>query len=148
MVTVNKKVCPCCGQAINNREVTLYSGMVKALLRVYYWCKKNGKYEFTRKEIKQLFKGVDNEIARWGDWILFGNGMVYRPGHMRGHWGLNLSLVGEFIQKRRTIPTRVVIDRESGDVYKYDYKYIDQVPNLKEFLDEAGEYIVKYADSE
>lgn len=148
MVTVNKKVCPCCGQVINNREVTLYSGMVKALLRVYYWCKKNGKHEFTRKEIKQLFKGVDNEIARWGDWILFGNGMVYRPGHMRGHWGLNLSLVGEFIQKRRTIPTRVVIDRESGDVYKYDYKYIDQVPNLKEFLDEAGEYIVKYADSE
>lgn len=148
MGTINKKTCPCCGQTINNREVTLYSGMVKALLRVYYWCKQNGRHEFTRKEIKVLFKGVDNEIARWGDWILFGNGMVYRPENRRGSWGLNLDLVREFILKNRMIPTRVVIDRESGEVYKYDYKTIDKIPNLKQFLDEAGEYIVKYIDSE
>ena len=148
MVTVNKKVCPCCGQVINNREVTLYSGMVKALLRVYYWCYKNEKHEFTRKQIKPLFKGVDNEIARWGDWILFGNGMVYKPDGKKGHWGLNLDLVGDFVNGKRMIPTRVVIDREVGKVYQYDYKYMEDIPNLKEFLDEAGEYIVKYVDSE
>lgn len=143
MKSVNRKICPCCGQTINDREVTLYSGMVKALVRVYYWCLENDKHEFTRKEIKPIFKGVDNEIARWGDWILFGNGMVYKPDG-KGSWGLNMERVREFVEGKREIPTRVVIRRLDGENEYLDYKNIGCIPNLGNFLDEAGQYISKY----
>lgn len=139
----NKETCPCCGQVINKREVTIYSGMVRALLRVFYWCAKNKKHEFTRKEIKALFQGVDNEIARWGDWMLFGNGMVYKP-EGKGTWGLNMKRVSEFIRGEREIPTRVLVDRVKDEKTYLDYKKIDEIKNLSEFLDEAKQYIVNY----
>lgn len=143
MPVINKKVCPYCGQTINKREVTLYSGMVKALVRVFYWCKKKGIHEFTRKDIKPIFNGKDNEIARWGDWIHFGNGMVYKP-EGKGSWGLHMDRVAEFIAGKRQIPSKVLIDKVNDQTEYLDYKYISEVSNLSKFLDEAGEYIVKY----
>lgn len=145
MVVHNKKVCPECGQVVNKREVTLYSGMVKALLRVYAWCHENGINEFTRKDMKHLFRGSDNLIARWGDWVLFGNGMVYKPNG-KGTWGLNMGRVKEFIDKQRKVPTTVVIDRTKGPNEYLDYKSIDEIPNLSEFLDQFQMYIVNYRD--
>ena len=139
----NKQVCPHCGQVINKREVTVYSGMVRALVRVFYWCQEHQRHEFTRKDIKHLFKGVDNEIARWGDWMLFGNGMVYKP-EGKGSWGLNMTRVREFLRGERTIPTKVLIDPITKEKTYLDHKNINQVPNLKEFLDEAQKYIVNY----
>ena len=145
MASTNRRVCPWCGQTINDREVTLYSGMVRALIRVFYWCKENNRNEFTRKEIKPLFRGVDNEIARWGDWLLFGNGMVYRPGG-KGSWGLNLDRVEQFIKGERDIPTRVIIYRTTNEKLYFDYKRIGDISNLSKFLDESGQYISKYVN--
>lgn len=139
----NKEVCPHCGQVINNREVTIYSGMVKALVRVFYWCAQNKKHEFKRDEIKHLFKGVDNEIARWGDWRYFGNGMVYKP-EGKGTWGLNMKRVRAFINGERTIPTKVLIDRVKGEKTYLEYRTIDEIKNLSEFLNDAKQYIVNY----
>lgn len=102
----NRRVCPYCGQTINERIVGLYSGMVRALVRVYYWCLKEDRHEFSRKDIKHLFRGVDNEIARWGDWIMFGAGMVYKPAG-KGSWGLNMERTKAFIDGKRQIPLRI-----------------------------------------
>lgn len=118
--------------------------MVKALIRIYAWCLQNKSHEFTRKQIKHLFRGSENEIARWGDWILFGGGMVYKPGG-KGSWGLNMERVKSFINGERSIPTRVLVKSlPSQTTEYYDYKYIKQISSLSEFLDEAGQFIAKY----
>ena len=137
------KRCSCCGQVISDREITIYSGMVRALLRVYYWSREEGRHEFTRKEMKHLFKGIDNEIARWGDWVYFGNGMVYKPKG-RGTWGLHWARIEEFIRGERKIPSRVVIDKITKEVTYHDHRMISEIKTLGEFLDKNGEYIYKY----
>ena len=143
MTVNNKETCPCCGQVVNKREVTLYSGMVRALIRVFYWCSENKVHEFKRRDIKHLFKGVDNEIARWGDWKYFGNGMVYKP-EGKGSWGLHMGRVREFLRGERTVPTKVLIDRMNKQKEYLDHKTIKEIPDLSEFLDEANQYIVNY----
>lgn len=143
MPTINRTSCTHCGQTINEREIGLYSGMVKALVRIYYTCSRSGHNEFTRKEIKPLFKGKDSEIARWGDWVIFGNGMVYKP-HGKGTWGLNMERVRDFIDNKYQVNLRVLKRGKSNDITVLERGYISDVPNLSEFLDEAKEFISKY----
>ena len=140
---MNKKRCPCCNQIVSERVITLYSGMVRALIRVWYWCKKTGKYEFTRKEMKKYLNGKDNEIARWGDWIIFGNGMVYKP-EGKGSWGLNMERVEAFITGVRDIPTKVSKDPTTNITTVLEKGYIHEIKNLDAFLDESGKYIAEY----
>lgn len=142
-VVINKIACPMCGQSVNEREISLYSGMVKALVRVWFWCKENKRNEFTRKEIKHLFKGVDNEIARWGDWVFFG-GLVYKPFGKKGFWGLNMDRCKEFIGGKKEIPTKAYKNPLKKEIVYRDYRFIGNVSHLKEFLDESKDYIARY----
>lgn len=142
MVTINKEVCPTCGHTTNDRVVTAYSGMVRALVRIFYWCKQNNRHEFDRKEIKHLFQGVDNEIARWGDWVLFGNGMVYKPGG-KGSWGLNMDRVASFIRGELKIPTSVAV-RPDKTFYILEERSIREIKSISTFLDENLHFVAKY----
>ena len=135
--------CPCCGQIISWRVITIYSGMVKALIRVWFWCKKNGRHEFTRKEIKDILGKNPNEIARWGDWIIFGGGMVYKP-QGKGSWGLNMERVEEFIRGERAIPIKVAKGRRAGEIEVLEYGTIKDIKGLGAFLDANQQYIVEY----
>jgi len=139
--------CPTCGHKHNTseREIALFSGLVKTLIRVYIWCKKNNRTVFQRKEIKHLIKS-DNEIARFGDWEYFGS-LVYKDG-TKGRFGLNMESVREFIAGERKIPTKVWKDPVTQSLTESDLKYISEIPNLSSFLDENDMYIAKYRNAE
>lgn len=126
-----REVCHSCGQTINNREISLFSGMVKALFEVAKWCKDNNQYEFTRKDIKHLLKD-DGQIARFGDWVLFG-GIVYKKG--KGHYGINIDRARKFYANQLEIPI-VVLKSPKGDISPIKTGKILDVPNLSTFLDE------------
>jgi len=138
----NQVRCSTCGRISNQREVTLYTGMVKDLARVYQWCMQNRKYEFTRKEIKHLFLS-ENSSARWGDWILFGRGMIYKPKG-KGSWGMNLERTEFFLKNQYPIYGRVVIAPITREKHYYDKKFISEIPELKDLLDEDGSYKINY----
>jgi hypothetical protein len=140
MATVNRQVCPHCGQTINKREIALFSGMVKALFKVWQWCEEKGVHEFQRKDIKHLFK-TENEVARFGDWVWFG-GIVYKNG--KGHYGFNVERIKKFFAGQLEIPVRIYKDPLSDEIIKSDYRTIKGIPHLVEFLDENNEFIARY----
>jgi len=141
---INKKCCPTCGQTINEREIVLFSGMVEALWIVFRRCEDRGKYTFTRKEIKHLLSG-DNQRARFGDWIMFG-GIVYRPGGIRGHYGIDREKAIKFFANELQIPTRIWKNPVTKETTKEDYKYLEEIKNISSFLDSNREFIVEYRD--
>jgi hypothetical protein len=143
MPTLNKESCPTCGQSVNSREIALFSGMVQALWKVLRWCEDNNRTEFERKEIKHLFGGNDNIIARFGDWIWFGN-LVYRPHGAKKFYGLNLEACRAFFAGRLAIPVRVLRDPLSDTYTTIESRTIREIPNLNEFLDGQREFISRY----
>jgi hypothetical protein len=140
-----KERCPYCGSIIDEREIALFSGMVNTLKRVFDWCERNNKFEFKRKDVKHLIH-TDNEIARFGDWIMFG-GLIYRPENKgKGYYGLNRGRVIEFFLDEREIPTKIWKNPITGELKKEDYQTIKNIPHLAEFLDENDEYIARYRE--
>lgn len=142
MPTLNKATCPTCGQSVNEREIGLFSGMAEALFRVWKWCKEKNRHEFERKEVSHLFRG-ESEIARFGDWVFFG-GLVYRPTGKKGIYGINVERCDKFFAGQLQIPT-VVYKNPLTKELRYDhYGTLGQLKNLRDFLDENYEFIVKY----
>ena len=88
----NYNVCVECGQNVDIREASLFSGMVITLIRIEKWCKENDRHEFIRKEIEHLLD--KNTKARFGDWVYFG-GLIYSRG--KGKWGMNLDRTEQFV---------------------------------------------------
>lgn len=140
MPAINKCECPTCGRSINKREIALFSGMVKALFKVWKWCQEKRVHEFQRKEIKHLFR-TENEVARFGDWVWFG-GLIYKHG--KGRYGFNIERTKKFFAGELEIPIRIYKDPLSGEIEKADYRTIKGIPHLIEFLDENNEYIAQY----
>lgn len=132
------------GKATKWREINLYTGMVKSLIRVYDWCQKKGVHEFTRKEIKNKILLDENDAARWGDWIMFGSGMVYKP-EGKGSWGLNMPRVKNFLDGKRKIPLRIL--KRGKDIRVVEWGNIKKVKNLMSMLDEDLKYLVTYYDN-
>lgn len=145
MVTINKKSCPTCGQSTNDRQISLFAGMVDALFRVWKWCREKNRHEFTRKEIKHLFED-ENQTARFGDWVLFG-GLVYKPGNQKGHFGLNMERCNAFFAGKLEIPTELQKNGITGELTITKKGTLGRVKKLRAFLNENLDYIVKYKDS-
>lgn len=144
MQSVNREICPHCGQTINYHEVALVKTMVQALFRIYIIAKQSGKHEFKRKEIAQVLRS-ETETARWGDWILFGAGMIYKPTG-KGSWGLNMERVNEFLTGKKIIPIRVA--KRGQDVKVLEQGTIHAVKGVSQFLDENKQYVVQYLNFE
>lgn len=145
MKTEHKQTCPTCGQSVNKRAIQLYSGMVKALLKIHQWCDENGVHEFTRRDIQHLLVGYSDN-SRFSDWILFG-GLIYRPeGEKKGgKYGMNMERVQDFLSGKTEIPTVILKDPLTGELEMTERKNVYQIPNLTEFLDENKQYIARYA---
>lgn len=144
MSSINKQTCPRCGQSANERQIALFTGMVEALWQVWQWCEQKGVHEFTRKEIKHLLK-TDNQIARFGDWVLFG-GLVYRPDGRKGVYGINSQRVKDFFTGVLRIPRTLWKNPLTGEIKQEDFSLISQIPNLKQFLDVNEEFIARYRE--
>lgn len=141
MTTINKEVCPCCGQTINNRKIVLYRGMVESLKDIYVWCRKNNRHEFTRKEIKHALK-TDGQIARFGDWVYFG-GLMYKGE--KGMWGMNIERSEQFLNGKLAIPTVITKNAITKEIIdRQEMKVLWQIKGLSQLLDKDGSYISEY----
>lgn len=139
MPTINKQSCPTCGQSVNEREIGLFKGMVTALYEVWRWCEKNNVQDFTRKYIKHLFKD-ENQIARFGDWALFG--LVRKEA--KGKYTLSFNRVRSFFAGKMMIPTVAYKNPLQRSIAFDNYKYVHEIKGLNEFLDENNDFIARY----
>lgn len=135
------EICQHCGQNIKRpREIGLYMGLVSALWKVYRWCEDKNVHEFSRKDIKHLFRN-ENDTARFGDWVWFG-GLVYKHG--KGKYGLNLERCNEFFIGNLAIPTLIIKNPISGQITKERYKSIHEVPSIMEYLNSEMEWVSRF----
>ena len=142
MKTLNKQTCVTCGQSVNEREITLYSGMVSDLWKVLKWCEERNTYLFQRKDIKHLFRN-ENSTARFGDWVNFG-GLVFKSE--KGHYGLNIERCRDFFAGSYQIPKSVYKNPLTKEITAGERVYINQIQNLTAFLDENRQYIARYRE--
>lgn len=130
--------CPCCNSNIEDRHVTLYRGLIKALYSVYRWCRQNHKHEFRTKDIKHLLG--KNEYARFGDLTWFG-GIVYKPKPNRKAWfGINMTRAREFFEGTRQIPLQVLLNQITNEIVESKYVSVGEFPELKDLLSADGLY--------
>lgn len=132
--------CDHCGHIISEREIALYRGLVRALWKVFVFCKDKNIHEFTRKDIKHLFSN-ENDTARFGDWVMFG-GLVYK--NKKASYGLNLERCHDFFRGEYSIPIRVWKNPVTKVITKGEYKTIHEIPKLKDMLNSDMEYVARY----
>lgn len=114
--------------------------MVTALWNVLRWCEKRNRMEFERKEIKHLFTN-ENQSARFGDWLLFGD-LVYRPAHAtKGHYALNKERIEAFFSGKLKIPTVVFKNPITGNITAEQERFIGEIEKLTNFLTSDQEFI-------
>ena len=140
-MSVNKQVCPTCGQSVNERQIPFYKGMVTALWKVYQWCEERDRHEFKKKEVKHLMDDV--VISVFAYWRWFG-GLVYNPDGVKGSYGLNMQRCEDFFAGRIEIPTEVWTNPLTKEVRQENFRNIKNIPNLSQFLDENQNYIARY----
>lgn len=140
----NYHTCSCGHRhCVDKREIALFTGMVISLSKIYKWCVEKNKHEFQRKEINNLLTD-GNKSARFGDWIYFG-GLVYRPkGGLKGTWGLNLDRCQKFFSGQSVIASKVLKNPITGEIEKFDFRHVTQMPKVYEFLDKNGLYNANY----
>jgi hypothetical protein len=141
MKTINKQVCPHCGQSVNKRKINLDKTLVRALVKIYQWCQETGRHEFERHEIKHLFK-TETETATFGNWVHFG-GIFYKTGG-RGHWGINLPRAAEFLTGKSSITLAVWHDPITNTNEVAETGTIHRVKGIAAFISPAGEFVVEY----
>ncbi len=137
------KHCPLCKQNIEDRQIALFKGMARALADVYQYCKQKAKYEFTRSEVKHLFKN-ESISARFGDWKLFG-GLVYSPDKdaKKGNYGLHMARIEAFLRGDEAIPSIIKVNPLTGKITdKGRIKFVkaQDLPELTQLLDSDGKY--------
>lgn len=135
-----KERCQTCGHIVSERQIALFRGLVGALWRVWRWAEGRGIHEFSRQDIKHLFRN-ENETARFGDLVLFG-GLVYK--HSKGHYGLNRERCHDFFSGRLPIPTLLWKNPITGDIRPEQYRYVKDIPTIMELLTKDLEYVANY----
>jgi hypothetical protein len=144
MATLHKETCPTCRQSINEREITLFSDLVKALWKVAQWCEQRDRSTFTRKEVKHLFTN-ENQSARFGDLVLFGS-LVRRT--RKGAYLIDRAAVDAFFSGRLRVPSVVHKNPLTGSVTVKQSAYITEIRNLSDLLTNDGEFIARYRASQ
>lgn len=141
---IDKEVCPCCGQTINQRQIVMFTGLVEALYQVWKWCIKNKRYkDIKREEFKSVFKN-ENSTGRFGDWKLFMPQYIYGK---KGRYNFDVIGIEKFFNGQIEIPTIIMKRGKSGEFIYKNYKNINQIPNITEFLTRENDFIVKYSNN-
>ncbi len=131
--------CLACGHIISKRQIGLYHGLIETLWTVFKWCEQRGAHEFQTKQVKHLFDL--NSSARFGDLVYFG-GLVYKT--KKAHYGLNMQRCNDFFRGQYKIPEYVVKNPVTGQIEQGPDITINEVKNLREFLNKQGEFQARY----
>ena len=136
------KECPICGSNIQDRNVSLYKGLITALHAVYCWLGEKQRHEFEMKEIKHLLG--KNEYARFGDLVRFG-GVVYKTKDDNGKkrkamYGMNMQRAKDFFKGERQIPVQITINQITNEIEDSKYITVNDFPELQTMLNEDGLY--------
>ena len=129
--------CPVCNSKISDRIISLYSGLINTLYKVYCWCGEKRRHEFENKDVQHFFN--KNDYARFGDLIRFG-GLVYKPEKKKGSYGINMSRAKEFFEGKRKIPVQIVLNQITNEIVAATYVYVYDFPNILELLNKDGLY--------
>jgi len=131
------KECPACGANIQDRKVSLFASLIRAMYKVYCYLGEQGKHEFCIKEVKDLMG--KNEYARFGDLVRFG-GIIYKPVDKKGEFGMNMQRAREFFGGERQIPVQIVLNQITNEIEESHYVSITDFPELHELLLPDGLY--------
>lgn len=104
MKTINREVCPHCGQTINERKVQLSSTLVDALWRVYMYSVRENKKRFLREEIKHLFTGNETVTANFAYWKWFSSKGITGK---KGEYILDWDVLDRFFSGKATVPSEI-----------------------------------------
>lgn len=126
-----KQCCPTCGQSIEDKRVTLTSGMVLALWAIYNVVKPTGQNKFRRSDIKHLFVS-ESQSARFGDWILFGD-IVKRV--KAGMYEINMSRASAFFRGSLSIPIDVTKEILTDEIKANRKAYVFQIKGITAALE-------------
>lgn len=130
--------CPLCNGNIKDREIAIYTGLIKTLKAVYRYCLDHKIHEFETKDIKHLMD--KNSYARFGDLVRFG-GIIYKPEDSRkAQFGINLERAGAFFRGEYEIPVSITINQITNEVIDRKMVNIKDIPDLREYLDDDGLY--------
>jgi hypothetical protein len=134
--------CPFCDRSIMDRDESIYKELIMSLYRVYRWCGENKTHEFNMKDVRHLIGKID--YPRFGNLHHYG-GIVYRPGtgvkkKNNGVYGINMERAREFFRGTRDIPVKRTIDMITGLTIAETRVYVKDIPELKTFIDEDGNY--------
>lgn len=139
MSSDNKQACPTCGQSVNKREISLYSGLVKALYEVWQYCERNDKWTLSMKTIRSELTQID--YSRFNDWKRFEPDMVTGS---RGLYEFDKELMRQTFTGSREVCTLVLKEPLASYYERVEFKNINDVPFLKSFLDDSMDYIARY----
>lgn len=138
--------CPTCRRILNERDITLFEGLVVALWHVWRWCEARGQFTFQRREVKHLFK-TETETAHFGNWIYFG-GIITRhlvDGRPRKGWyAFDVAKTRSFFSGNLKIPTIVTKDPVTKSLTPREYKTVTEIPSIEEFLNADNDWVLQY----
>jgi hypothetical protein len=133
--------CPVCNSRISDRKIAIYEELIQDLYKIYCWCGKNKRHEFSMKDIRNMLSR--NNYARFGDLVRFG-GLVYKFSedgrHIRAQYGLNMARCREFFYNRLAIPVQITINQITNEIIDRKLLVVCQFPKLREFLDTNNIY--------
>lgn len=144
MPTINKQTHVCeCGHrhTVSPRIITINKEMVHSLMVVYRYLLAKGRYDFSRKEVKHLFRS-ETATARFGDLVYFG-GILFKQ--KKGSWGMNMERAELFLTNRATIAENVTKNPITGEITPSETRLLmRQIKGIKDFLDANGEFVIEY----
>jgi hypothetical protein len=134
------KQCPLCNHNIEDRKIAIYEELVTQLYRIYCWCGKNRKHEFSMTDVRQFLD--HNGYNRFNDLIQCSNGILYRPDKnvKRGHYGMNMARAKEFFHGSRTVHLQISMNQITGKWTVLREAKVNEIPSLGKMLTLEGVY--------
>lgn len=135
-----RECCKECDRSIARYARQIDKQHVRSLWSIYRWCIEKGRHEFELKEVKHLFG--QQGYTKFA-YLIHGGGLVYR--HEQAHYGIHLDRCAEFFANKKAIPTKIwKSPLKNVEPILDEYRTLNEIPDIKEFLDENGQYLVEY----
>lgn len=137
--------CPFCSQPIHDvTETFTKQTMVNVLFVLVQWCEEKRVHEFDMKDVKHLLDHTQHANLNH---LVYTDGIFYRPEdaegkQVKGRYGIHLERAHEFFRGERKALVQIISNRFTGERVGETWKYIHEFPDITDFLDKYGQYVV------